>query len=80
MPSVGNAGYRSVLGPVDDSIVDAQSPEALASQIERTINDDKFRTELYERQQERVLEFDVNTVGQKILDVYKACQKRATDQ
>jgi phosphatidylinositol alpha-mannosyltransferase len=70
-----NAGYVSVLGPVDGSIVDVRSPDNLAERIRRTIKNKDFRDQLYRMQQKRVVEFDVCSVGQKILKIYDSCQK-----
>lgn len=75
-----NPGYRSVLGAVEGSLFDASESEALAKHLNGVMSDRRFREKLYQKQQKRVSEFDVETVGKQMLEIYKACQKNKSNQ
>jgi phosphatidyl-myo-inositol alpha-mannosyltransferase len=75
-----NPGYASVIGGAEGSIFEASNPKALAESLEKVMLDEEFRTELYRKQQKLVHEFDVEVVGQKMLEIYKACQKSRTNR
>lgn len=75
-----NDGYRSVLGPVPGSMVDAAAPEVLADQLAEIINDPQARQSIYQLQQEHIRQFSLSVVGGRILSIYEACQKDKTNQ
>lgn len=70
-----NPGYRSVLGSVPSSIIDAKDPSKLARHLEKLINDKKLRQEIHVEQQSLVDRYDVNAVGKQILKIYEDCKK-----
>ncbi|MGI9028236.1 MAG: glycosyltransferase family 4 protein [Candidatus Saccharimonadales bacterium] len=67
-----NPGYRSVLGTIPETIVDAHNPFVLARQLADLIENDKKRLELHKCQQELVQQFDTAVVGGTLLKLYKA--------
>lgn len=66
-----NPGYRSVMGPLPEQIVDAKDTAALADQISRAVHDQAGRAARVEAQRARALEFDITRVGPQVEQVYR---------
>ena len=62
-----NPGYLSVIGPRPEVSVDARDTEAFALLLERLVTDSTLRDEIHAEQQEHVKQFDVTTVGDRVL-------------
>ncbi|WP_062070137.1 glycosyltransferase family 4 protein [Demequina sediminicola] len=67
-----NPGYLTVLGDRPEVSVDARDTTAFSAALARLIEDDALRAELHAEQAERVMRFDVETVGAQILELYAA--------
>lgn len=65
-----NPGYLSVLGDRPEVSVDATDTAAFVRALTALVEDDALRTELHAEQAQRVRQFDVETVGAQILDLY----------
>ncbi|MBW3569021.1 glycosyltransferase family 4 protein [Candidatus Parcubacteria bacterium] len=68
-----NPGYRSVLGSLEESLVDPLDINKFSERISIFINSADARRKLHRKQQELVQQFDVNSVGAKLLDIYNDC-------
>lgn len=66
-----NPGYLSVLGGRPEVSVDPRDTAAFAAALARLIDDDELRAELHAEQAERVTMFDVATVGEQVLEMYR---------
>lgn len=66
-----NAGYRSVLGAQPYLLFDARNREAFVEQLETFIADEKLRNKMHAWQQEAVPQYDIATVGPKLIKIYK---------
>lgn len=65
-----NPGYESILREKKSMLVDPTDTPAFAIRLERFLTDDKLATEIHSWQQENVGKYDVNVVGQQLLDIY----------
>jgi len=68
-----NPGYASVLGSLPESLIDPFDYEAFAKTLSKYIDSKRSRAALYKKQQALVGEFDIEVVGPKLLEIYKAC-------
>ncbi len=71
-----NPGYRSVLQPVPDTIINAHKPQIFAEQLLNLINQPKKRHELHTLQQAHVKQFDTAVVANTLLNLYQSCKTR----
>ena len=67
-----NPGYLSVIGDRREVSVDARDVKAFAEALTLLIQAPTLRAELHAEQAERVRRFDVATVGQQVLALYRA--------
>lgn len=67
-----NPGYRSVLGPQPDLLVDASDPRALADRLEQLLANKELATQLHDWQQTTVGQYDISVVGAKLFEAYLA--------
>lgn len=65
-----NAGYRSVIGKADGSLIDPNNTDRFADRLKGLIYDQNMRDNLRDQQQEIIKQFDVDVVGKKILAEY----------
>lgn len=65
-----NPGYASVLTEIPEQLVDPHDPSLLASQILRVLEDSSLAKTIHSYQQSHVGQYDVGTVGLKILAAY----------
>lgn len=70
-----NPGYRGVLGAIPESIV-GLSPSVIAQKINILLHDQKRLQALKKKQQKLVRNYDINSVGSGILNVYKEAIKQ----
>lgn len=63
-----NPGYRSVLANAPASLINPKDTAGFARQLAQTINDKEYRTKLQAKQQKLLSQFDINEVGERILD------------
>jgi len=70
-----NEGYSSVLNGPEDMLIDPTDYSAFASRLKMMIYDEVKRKELIDWQRDRVNVFDVERVGPKLLDHYRAAQR-----
>ncbi|MGI9028115.1 MAG: glycosyltransferase, partial [Candidatus Saccharimonadales bacterium] len=68
-----NPGYQSVLGTIPESLVNPKQTEIFSKKICKLIDDSSYREKIYRAQQELVGQFDVNVVGQNLLNIYNDC-------
>ncbi len=73
-----NAGYKSVLGDVPESLVTVSSP-AIAKKLDELF-DNAAMEEIRARQQRLVEQYDVNKVGNDIMSVYKQAKRQLEKQ
>ncbi|HSW79270.1 MAG TPA: glycosyltransferase family 4 protein [Candidatus Saccharimonadales bacterium] len=72
-----NPGYRSVMGAQPDLLFPALNDEILAKKLANFITDASTRKNIVNWQSDYVRQFDVNIVGIKLVNEYKAsCDKR----
>jgi phosphatidylinositol alpha-mannosyltransferase len=67
-----NPGYSSVLGAWPEALFDPTDIPAFTAYLEQLIADSALRTRLHTAQQQAVSLYDVNTVGQRWLQIYTA--------
>ncbi len=67
-----NPGYLSVMGPRPEVSVDATDVKAFAEALTLLVQARELRAELHAEQAERVRQFDVETVGAQVLELYGA--------
>lgn len=65
-----NPGYASVLTEIPEQLVDPHDPSLLANQILRVLEDSSLAKTIHSYQQSHVGQYDVGTVGLKILAAY----------
>lgn len=73
-----NPGYRSVLGKKPVLLVDPMDSRAFAERIRLLLDDVKLRQELMRWQKKSVEQYDIHTVGARILNVYRTEIARKT--
>ncbi len=72
-----NPGYSSVMAPRPDSLFDPKDIPVLAEKLVAALTNDKLRKEANAWQREYIQQFDVPTVGKKIVKFYQeALHKR----
>lgn len=72
-----NPGYRSVLGSVKQSIIHPKDHQALADVMALIIKQPEIAREIHKEQQEIVKQYDIETVGRQVIEVYeRAVAKR----
>lgn len=69
-----NAGYSSVLRDSPESIIDPRNTQETAAKIQQVYDDATFAKRLHGQQQKMVIEYDVATVGKKLVSYYKEVQ------
>jgi len=67
-----NPGYVSVLEAYPDILTPAGDAAALASRLQKYLTDDRAKAAALAWQRTFVPQFDVNVVGQKLLEIYDA--------
>lgn len=68
-----NPGYATVLGNIDNALVDVKNTSAFADRIYKIIRRPNLYNEIYKSQQKMINQYDYKVVGDKILKVYLAC-------
>lgn len=74
-----NPGYRSVLGTIEDSLVDVRDTQKFMDTLRRIATDTALRNRLHNEQQAIVQQYGVETVGKKLLKTYRDCKKSLSD-
>jgi phosphatidylinositol alpha-mannosyltransferase len=72
-----NPGYATVLDGPKEMLVNPRNRREFARRLEDLLTDDDLRRKLYQWQRERIGDFDVETVGPKLLDHYRAAIRHA---
>ena len=73
-----NPGYTSVLGERPETLFDPKDISQLALKLERFMSDERLASSVHEWQQTHVRNYDIETVGPKILKLYnETIDKRA---
>lgn len=73
-----NPGYASVLAPWPEALVDPNNTKAFADQLEKFITNTGKRRQLYHEQQAAIGQYDIASVGPKLVNSYQiAIAKRA---
>ncbi|MEO8862834.1 MAG: glycosyltransferase family 4 protein [Candidatus Saccharimonadales bacterium] len=73
-----NPGYRSVLGTWPNTLVQPDYPREVARTIKYFLTNTSWRKTTHKEQQKMIKQYDVNTVGPEIVQLYKdALHKRA---
>ncbi|KKW06767.1 MAG: Glycosyltransferase [Parcubacteria group bacterium GW2011_GWA2_49_16] len=73
-----NPGYTSVLGERPETLFDPKDISQLALKLERFMSDERLASSVHEWQQTHVRNYDIETVGPKILKLYnEVIDKRA---
>ncbi len=65
-----NPGYASVLGGSSETLVDPGNSLAFANQLEKILTDQNLAQSLHKQQQEQVKQYDVDVVGNHLLQIY----------
>ncbi len=65
-----NPGYRFVMGNREQQIVDPKDTQVFAAQLLHFIQNESARHKSYEWQQKHVLKFNVDHVGNSLLEIY----------
>ncbi len=72
-----NAGYRTVMGPFTDQLINPNDTKAFAEKLARYLNDKAARQACHQKQKIYVKQFDKEVVATQILSVYQdALQRR----
>ncbi len=71
-----NPGYRSVLGKQPVLLINPQSSRLFASRLEELLVDQSLRRDILEWQNNEIKQYDIEVVGQRILNTYKAAIAR----
>lgn len=72
-----NPGYASVMTPFADQLFDPRDVRAFAELLARWLADDAGRKTTMEKQKAYVKRFDINLVGERLLEIYdQALQSR----
>jgi len=75
-----NPGYRSVMAPQPDLIFDPKDAAALAERLQSYLLDDEARHRMAAWGSQYAADFDVNEVGQKILNIYRQVLRKRRGQ
>lgn len=65
-----NPGYASVMEVTNECLFDPSNTTELAEKIDWLMKDSDKRATLHKAQQKQVSQFDVETIGQRLLDIY----------
>lgn len=65
-----NPGYASVLGEKPELLIDPGNANDFAASLEKMLTDKKLAVGLHAWQQQLVKQYDVNTVGERLLELY----------
>lgn len=65
-----NPGYSSVLSGAPESLFNPNDPDELRDKLHKLIKDKEQYEKIYRSQQKLIRQFDIPSVGQKLLDVY----------
>lgn len=65
-----NDGYKSVMGDIKEAIFDPYNSDGLAQLIAKYLNSDDLSRKLHSKQQNLVKKFDINLVGNQLVDDY----------
>lgn len=65
-----NPGYASVMQPFPEQLFDTQNIRAFANLLAQWLDNVVERTHQAKKQQEYVVQFDINEVGRRLVDVY----------
>lgn len=72
-----NPGYRSVLESLPDSLIDATDTASFAARLSSLLGDSKLRQSIHVAQQQLVQQYDIQTVGTRLVKIYaKALRAR----
>ena len=72
-----NPGYRSVMEPQPDLLFDPLNPDKLAEKLQKYIKDSSLRQSMAEWGESYAKNYDIETVGPKLVEVYyEALRKR----
>jgi phosphatidylinositol alpha-mannosyltransferase len=66
-----NPGYVSVLGSLPRALINPRDTTAFARQLKRLHDDPKLRASLHAQQQALVKQYDINTIGKKLVSYYQ---------
>jgi phosphatidylinositol alpha-mannosyltransferase len=66
-----NPGYRTVMEEQPKLLVDPTNPKLFAERLVELLQDKELSAKLHYWQNQHVEQYDVNVVGQRILDVYR---------
>lgn len=73
-----NSGYNWVLGGMTEALFDPTNEKALAAKLLEFLESDEKRRELHKKQAQQVKKFDIETVGNQMLERYqRAIAKRS---
>ena len=70
-----NPGYASVLGSLPRTLVDPIDTAGFARQLKRLHADKTVRHDLHAKQQKLVQQYDINTIGKKLVSYYQELQQ-----
>lgn len=65
-----NPGYQSVLSPWPKVLFDPRDTKAFSALLQKFLENKSLRTEIHGQQQTAVKQYDVNIVGNKIINLY----------
>jgi len=67
-----NPGYRTVMEGLEDQLIDATNTEAFAQMLRSYVEDADARAACAQRQVEQARQFDVDYIGHRVVDIYRA--------
>lgn len=70
-----NPGYASVLGSLPRALINPKDTDSFARQLKRLHDDPKLRDSLHTKQQALVKQYDINTIGKKLVSYYKELKR-----
>lgn len=67
-----NPGYRSVMESIPECLVDPTDVDSFATKLQTILIDKALADDIHTRQQVLVQQYDINTVGPRLLEIYNS--------
>ncbi len=75
-----NPGYRSVLGTRPEQLFSTKSPTELANKLQALLSDDESRKAAADWGEQESEQYDVATIGAKLVDLYRAVAPKGHEE
>lgn len=76
-----NPGYRSVLGPREETLIEPKNTELFTDRLKQLLSDKALANDIHAWQQNDVKKYDIETVGPRLIELYRqAIAKRPANR